>query len=212
MNEPSYITDQYGIIHQDPPIITAQYNKDYVESRYVKYGVKTRGMAMLRLGFIQAQIGREIDNVVDVGYGDGSFLKACAEAGAFACGYDISEYPLPDGVERAQSLRKNRWQVVTFFDSLEHFEDISFVRDLVTQFIVITAPECHWDQGAEKFKLWKHRRPGEHLHHFNRYSLTRFMDAMGYEVVAVDNIEDAIRGEGDGGLSNTFTAIFKAKE
>lgn len=206
-----YQVDQFGVIHQSPPLISQIYNQDYVTSRYTNYGIKTLGMAYLRAGFIAAHI--PVDGqpyILDVGYGDGSFLKVCKEAGWLPCGHDISGVDLPDGIGRANSMTDSTWEIITFFDSLEHFESLDFLSELMTGYIVVTAPECHWSPGSPEFQSWKHLRPGEHIHHFNRQSLTALMNSHGFDLVVVENIEDAIRGT-NGNLSNTFTAIYKKK-
>ena len=48
-------------------------------------------------------------------------------------------------------------------------------------------------QNDEWFESWKHRKPDEHLWHFNRDSLNKFMERMGYVMISSTNIEDTIR-------------------
>ena len=96
--------------------------------------------------------------------------------------------------------------MITFFDSLEHFEDIEFVKDLKCSYICISVPECHY-YDDEWFENWKHRRPNEHLWHFNHGSLVKFMYRMGYILISGSNIEDTIR-KNNKEESNILTCIF----
>lgn len=184
-----------------------QYDKEYVNSRYVKYGELSNYMGYLRLGNIVGSIGRIPDSVLDVGYGDGSFLKVCKNIVPNCYGYDVSTYPLPEGCIQASSITENFYDVITFFDSLEHFEDIDVVQDLKCNFISISVPHCHYDSD-EWFSNWKHRRPNEHLWHFDKESLTNFMSRMGYELVSESNIEDTIRKNKETEI-NILSCVFK---
>ena len=91
--------------------------------------------------------------------------------------------------------------------SLEHFEDISFVKDLPCSYVCISLPWCHYFSD-EWFENWKHRRPDEHLWHFNRNSLNEFMQECGFESIATSNIEDIIRKNNEQ-YSNILTGIFE---
>ena len=57
---------------------------------------------------------------------------------------------------------------------------------------------------------WKHRRPDEHLWHFDEDSLYNFMKRMGYTFISSSNIEDTIRKNKEG-ETNILTAVFKKK-
>ena len=102
-----------------------------------------------------------------------------------------------------------KYDVVTFFDSLEHCEDIEFIKDLNTKYILISVPWCHWkEEGDEWFMNWKHRKPNEHLYHFDESSLLKFMKRMGYLSVDLGNYEDVIRKPVDH-RKNILTGLFK---
>jgi len=148
--------------------------------------------------------------VLDVGYGNGDFLETCRRQGMKPYGYDISGYPLPFGVAKAEDLLGKHYDLITFFDSLEHFEDLEFVRELDCKYICISVPWSHYPKDAsfEWFTTWKHLRPEEHYHHFTRRGLIKFMKRMGYVMLEYDNIEDTIRGTGNQGLPNILTAFF----
>lgn len=59
-----------------------------------------------------------------------------------------------------------------------------------------------------RFENWKHRRPDEHLWHFNLESLTKFMQEICYEKITHSNIEDVIR-KPSSDYTNILSAVFK---
>ena len=202
----NYAKNIDGIIYQVDKTHIA-YDKEYVNTRYVKYGELPTYMGYLRLGNIVGSIGKVPDSILDVGYGDGSFLKVSSNIIPNCYGYDISTYPIPDNCKQVDDITKDYYEVITFFDSLEHFEDIEFVKDLKCKFVCISVPYCHY-KDDEWFMNWKHRRPNEHLWHFDRFSLNNFMSRMGYELVSGSNIEDTIRKNKDEEC-NILTCVFE---
>jgi hypothetical protein len=93
------------------------------------------------------------------------------------------------------------------FDVLEHFDDIYTIKKIKTNYFIISIPECHYFSD-EWFTSWKHRKPDEHIWHFNSKSLINFMNEIEFEVVCFSNVEDVIRKSNDN-HSNIMTGIFK---
>ena len=164
-------------------------------------------MSFLRLGYLIGAIGIP-NSILDVGYGNGDFLRSAKTMISSCYGHDVSGYDLPDGVKFVTDITKDKYDVICFFDVLEHFEDINFISKLNCQYIYISLPWCHY-HSDEWFLNWKHRRQDEHLYHFNLESLTNFFTEMGYELLCYSNIEDSIRKSND---KNILTAIFKNKK
>ena len=204
----NYVTDAFGVVHQDPPIVTKEYTAEYIEEAYASMPERVEMMSWLRTGFVIGAIGIPA-SVLDVGYGNGGFLKAMQSLGSLCYGCDISGYPLPEGCEELSwpEVLDSRFALVTFFDSLEHIESLEFLSQLKAERVVITAPYYR----EEAFPTWKHRKPGEHLHHFTPESLKRLMEHMGFSRVKTVDLEDCIRGRLDG-QQNTFTSIFLPEE
>ena len=124
-------------------------------------------------------------------------------------GHDISGWPVPEGCTFVEDLLKGSYDVITFFDSLEHMEDMEFVNDLNTKYVCISVPDCHYFSD-EWFDTWKHRKPDEHLWHFNEASLNKFMDRMGYDTINTCNLEDITRKNNES-YTNILTGIFKKR-
>lgn len=201
----NYAENSDGVIYQVNKKII-DYTKDYIDNSYVVYEPLPTYMGYLRLGNIIGSLGRVPKSILDVGYGNGSFLKVCKDIIPNCYGFDISTFPIPDGCTKVDNISENFYDVITFFDSLEHFENIEFIKDLKCNFICISVPYCHY-KNDEWFEEWKHRRPDEHLWHFNKESLKSFMSRMGYILKSSSNIEDTIR-KNKSDEENILTVVF----
>lgn len=201
----NYSTTDDGVIYQikrNPINYTSEYSV-----AYDRYGEMSNYMSHLRLGYIIGSIGHIPKSILDVGYGNGSFLRTCSKIILDCYGNDISGYKIPENCIFIDDIKTKFFEVITFFDSLEHFEDIEFVKELNCKYICISVPWCHY-RNDDWFNNWKHRRLDEHLFHFDKNSLSKFMKRMGFKIISHTNIEDTIR-IGKNGESNILTAIFK---
>jgi len=201
----NYYTDKEGIIHQ----INRRkfiYNKEYIQKRFDTYIDNCIKISYLRLGYILGSCNIIPSSILDVGYGNGSFLKICTNIISNCYGHDISGYKLPNNCTFVSDIFDNYYDVITFFDSLEHYEDISFIGDLSCKYICVSVPWCR-DNTDEYLSNWKHLRPDEHLHHFNDKSIIAFFKKHGYSNIAQSNVEDIIRKSNT--EKNILTSIFK---
>jgi len=205
-----------GVIKQKDPKPYV-YDEKYIEDRYDTYGVSCDMMSYLRLGYLMGVIKRFPASVIDIGYGNGSFLKICQQAGIDTYGTDISDYKLKYGkfVEFSKVFAK-KYDVITMFDSMEHFHNLKFLMDLDCNFLYVSVPFCHYNEiynenalsGNDYFENWKHRRPDEHIYHFDDRSLVDFMKQHGFIKMSIATIEDIIRKPSDN-FPNILTAVFK---
>lgn len=145
------------------------YDSSY-NAKYNQYGEKGNYLSYLRLGVLIGCLGKSPNSITDVGYGNGDFMRACKKSIKNVYGCDISDYPVPEGTTKINLSDISNMDIVCFFDSLEHFEDISFIKSLDTKYIFISVPWCHY-LSDEWFEKWYHRRENEHLYHFNDISL-----------------------------------------
>lgn len=190
-------------IFQHPLEVTANYDYQYVQHRYESY-TTTDAMSHLRLGFLRAMHPKP-GKLLDVGYGNGAFLKLAAKAGYDAYGNDVHGCGEKFGV-RDVGLNGDAWDIVTFFDSLEHFPDLELPRQVCKRAgTVIVSIPCRPEHECE-IPMWKHFRPGEHLHYFSQRSLGVFME--GKRRFACLDLEDTIRGDRHGQW-NILTAVWK---
>jgi hypothetical protein len=199
-----------GVIKQIEIINEIQtYDKNYVDVRYNTYGEKSHQMAGLRLGYLLSKINFLPKSILDIGYGNGDFLRMCSQKIDNCYGNDISNYPVPENCNFIDDIFSRYFDIICFFDALEHFEEIDFVKNLNCEYIYISLPWCHYFSD-DWFFNWKHRREDEHLWHFNDKSLVNFMDEMGFEVIDISNIEDIIR-KSNSENQNILTGIFRKK-
>ena len=206
----NYSVDINGVIKQINIPEHIKYDENYVKDRYVRYGEIINYMSYLRYGYLIGTIGKVPDSILDFGYGNGSFLEVCSKTIKNCFGHDISGYDLPEKCENVEDIFSQKFEVISFFDSLEHVDDIYFLDKLNCDYILISVPECH-NFSDEWFFNWKHRRENEHLYHFSKESLTKFMNSQGYELLNMSNIEDIIRTPVDKN-SNIITAIYSKKK
>lgn len=182
--------------------VTAKYDHAYV-ARYENY--PQAELSKIRARIVMEHVGN-FDTICDVGFGTGAFLSEIGHANPMTSlhGFDVSPYPPPYFVRIEPRWQEKEWDVVTFFDSLEHFVELPKIR---AKFAVVSVPWFHPFSDAQWFENWKHRRPGEHLWHFNSATLSSVFQGMGMKSIYCGNPEDEIRKPSDG-LPNILTMVF----
>lgn len=200
---------------------TIRYDAEYVASRYDRYPT-TEAMTELRLRVMETVIhlaetlpqGEPLryGRLLDVGYGNGSFIRGALRRGWDAYGYDVNptEYR---GVRRVPwpKFDCEHYRAITFFDSLEHFEGLEPARGLADHadwiFLSMPLPPYYFLTAN-----WKHLRPGEH--HFYFQDPKSFEPLFSSEraeakVVYTETPEDTIRGRLSDGLPNIQTVALR---
>jgi len=199
-----YVVDSAtGALMSRDRTIRAQYDHAYV-ARYEKY--PERELSKIRAALFR-RFFPDAEAVCDVGYGTGAFLREINRSSGWVhCyGYDVSPYPAPSFVKIDPNWQINRWSVLTFFDSLEHFDQLPRFK---ARSVIVSVPWYHPALGAEWFYRWKHRRSGEHLWHFTPETLKNAMALNGLRPVFIGSPEDAVR-KNDGDWPNILTMVFK---
>jgi len=208
MNE-EYRIDECGVIHQ-VNYEKFNYNNEYINT-YRSFGSSQDMLSHLRLGYLAGAMKRMPRSIIDVGYGDGNFLKTCLKAGIKAYGADITGVEVPEGAHFIDDFINcgRHFDAISFFDSLEHFEDMNFIDKLDVNYLIISVPCAPTrDISSSEFIDWRHRKPNEHLHHFDLMSLRSFMLGKGYFFKALSNPEDMIRRD-DSVDINIITGVFQ---
>ena len=154
-------------------------------------------LSYLRLGYLFSVVPRP-RTLLDVGYANGSFLKAARGYVRKCYGYEIKDYPVPEKVTRVNSITSQEYDVITFYNSLQYFGSLDILSELKTKFIAITVPECHFPKNTEWFIMWPHRKQDEVIHHFSLSALMKEMAGHGYRCIEASHIEDAVMGDLDG--------------
>jgi len=207
LSKDNYIELENGIIKQ-LNVNKINYNYEY-SNKYNMYNEKSIYLSYLRLGVLLGVIGKIPDTLLDVGYGNGDFLKVASNAIKKCYGSDISDYPIPDNCIKIDLLGNNHYDVICFFDSLEHFDEIDFIEKLKCEYIFISVPWCH-KFNDNWFSNWYHRKPNEHLWHFNEKALKNFFKNYGFDCLYTSNHEDIIRKNNESKYyPNILSCIFK---
>ena len=185
------------------------YGKKYIDVRYNAY-TTTRSISQLRYDRIRKVVG-EFKTICDFGYGNGDFLSYCLTQGHNCSGYDIADYPPPIGTRHINNVDNFEFDVITFFDSIEHLPEsdlVSFLLAKRVKYVCVSVPHFHEELGPDWFKTWKHRRPNEHFHHFDIPGLTGLLEESNFTILYTGNDEDVIRTPVDSN-TNILTVIAK---
>ena len=138
--------------------------------------------------------------LIDIGCGNGSFLRAAAKAGWEVAGTELnpSDHHLKDlrvesSLEGLTDISPVR--VVTLWHSLEHIPDplatIHSVRSVLIPngTVVIAVPNFGSLQSRLTKSNWLHLDLPRHLNHFTIKSITRLLENANFEVSRVWNLE-----------------------
>jgi hypothetical protein len=174
-------------------VITADntlYDKSY-QRKYERYASTPTGKTLVNLRkSIVTGYGK--GKVLDFGCGQGDFHKEFDNA----FGFDINPFSSFCDV----SLLFNNYDIVTFWDSLEHLNaPRRVIIGLWPKYIFVSTP-CYDDfiNGGDKKEIikWHHYYPGEHIHYFNEKSLTKLLEACKYKIICKTFEESKYRTSG----------------
>jgi SAM-dependent methyltransferase len=194
-------------VFQTDLAITVAYDANYAH-QYDSLPV--REMSKIRWDFIRSYLHLpDGSRILDVGYGNGAFLRYARGAGMKIYGIDVHSEDF--GIPVVDFNTPLVYDLVCFFDSLEHFPSFAPIFQLSARNVVISipnTPDCLLTTPTD----WRHFKPGEHLHYFSRQSLTKLMASWGFARKIVDAFpEDILRGKLDlnGQMTNNiYTAIY----
>jgi len=180
----------------------------YDENYNTKWGTNDL-MAGLRLGWLASHLGRDEMQrltVVDVGCGNGVFVK-CARnkfkrvAGYNVCGESISR----------DELVSEHWGLVVLTDVLEHMPDIRALFAIHWEYAMISIPETPRVRSFDELMRWRHFKPNEHIWLLDWKGLTCWALNMepGVCPIAVSDFEDLIRTRWDSQTTNISTLLVR---
>jgi hypothetical protein len=187
--------------------VTVSYDATYAH----QYDLRpVRQMSDLRWRFIQSRLNLPAGSrILDVGYGNGAFLKRARAAEMSIFGIDLHTEDF--GIPVVSFDTPQDYDLACFFDSLEHFPNFAPIFRLNTRHVLVSIPNTP-DFILTTPQRWRHFKPGEHLHYFSRTSLDRLMRNWGFpKRLAEGYPEDELRGKLaiDGkNHDNIYTAIY----
>ena len=143
----------------------------------------SKPLQAFRSAFLQRSVPRSCKRLLDFGCGTGAFCRsACKHYTTF--GYDINHYYQTTWREDASpitystKLQDQPYDVVTFFDSLEHVQDpVNLIKFLSSvKVFIVSLPvmeKTAWPSS-------RHLKPLEHLHYFTFTSIFKLFAKCGY--------------------------------
>lgn len=200
-----------GHIFQTDLNVTVAYDAEYAH-QYDHRPVQK--MSALRWQFIQRHLNLSAgSNILDVGYGNGAFLKHALSAGMNIFGIDVHTEDF--GIPNVTFDTNFSFDLICFFDSLEHFTAFESIIKLRSRHVIVSIPNTP-DFILTGPEAWRHFKPGEHLHYFSRRSLDLLLDGWGFPQKVADGFpEDELRGKlivNRRQLDNIYTAIYTRRE
>ena len=171
-------------------------------------------MSALRWNFIQRWLGLPGGSyVLDIGYGNGALLKHARTQGMEVFGLDAHDEDF--GIPTVGYDTDRHFDLVCFFDSLEHFPAFDCLFGLRAAHVVVSLPAAP-DYLLQAPQQWRHYKPGEHLHYFSGQSLDHLLAKWGLQHRIADGFpEDELRGKlhvGGCSYDNIYTALYRRGE
>jgi len=198
-----FARDEFGFWKQvDPsPFV---YTEEYKSRQSTN-----EAMSFLRLGWLAAHLGlSEMKKMraVDVGCGNGEFVKHAQNFFSRAVGYDVAGNSISE-----RELAETEWDLVVLSDVLEHYSDIDDLFDLKWKFAFVSFPETpRVDDWRELQSMgFRHFKPDEHLWMMNSLGFREWSARLGAETIAEDCFEDAIRTRWDPRVRNISSFLLK---
>ncbi len=169
----------------------------YYGARYygARHWITTAYCSWRRLRVVRLTLGRDRQpSILDVGCGDGTFLRAAREKGWQVAGTElrgalpgspeIPVWPSLLGIEK-------RFDCVTAWHVFEHLTDpLESAREMKRLLapggaLLLAVPDSGGWQARLSGRFWFHLDVPRHLFHFDLASLRRLLDGAGFEVVGV---------------------------
>lgn len=193
-------------IWQGDQKIEVNYDSNYILN-YFKHNTM-RQLSLLRAGLVEGFLGQSVGKVLDFGYGSGDFLRVMSKNGWQTFGIDVHGLNLgiKDVVE--EELYDISWDIVTFFDSLEHLQNFNILKEIHSENIIVSIP-IFYGKNISTIVDWKHYKPGEHLHYFSLKSIEKLFKRYDYQLSDFNFSEDLVRGKING-KPNITTLFFEA--
>lgn len=139
-----------------------------------------------------------VDHILDVGIGDGAFLRRLADLQApptiRISGCDVNPAGIAYLIEHGQlwSLEDGA-DLVTFWDSLEHIRDPRPALEAARVCAIVSIPIF---SGVEHALASRHYKPDEHYWYFTRPGFVAFADRCGFDCIDILGTETALGRDG----------------
>lgn len=196
-----------SIVSPDPSI----YDRSY-EIKYSRYESTVIGEQ------IQAERNRIVTKhlpdtnyvlrLLDLGCGVGTFVRKSDLPKVELFGFDINPY----GDYCDIAVLRNNYDILTFWDSLEHLEDPGrIINGFNPELVFVCTPSVDdFHLSTKHLTQWRHYMPQEHCHYFSSNSIIRLFNACEYDVREINYNESKYRK--GGGEKNIMTVVAEKEE
>lgn len=180
------------------------------------------------LQLISIKNSSETKEIFDVGAATGIFVEIAQNAGWTASGCEPSEYAQIEARKKKLSIQKGTikelniqsesFDVVTFWDVLEHLEkpneDFIEVSRILRPggLVAISTPDCGSLLARSMGSKWHHIWPPEHINYFNKKSMQIFLKKHSLMIEHISSINKQFSLEYlFASLSKKYTSKFLSK-
>lgn len=129
--------------------------------------------------------------LLDVGIGSGAFVNLCSTG----YGFDVNPWALDwlykNGI--FGDLYAEKWECLTFWDSLEHIERPDLAVAQATAYVFVSIPTF---MGAEHCMMSKHFRKDEHIWYWTADGFAEWMAKQGFEELERNVMETELGRQG----------------
>lgn len=179
-----------------PPI---RYDLEYF-NKYLRYEQSEMGVNITKAR-VALVMKYHPCSVLDIGIGSGHFLKELPISNK--AGIDINEYALQLIRERGWEVKQDHYEMMTFWDSLEHIVDHHLlIEKYCPMYIAMTLPIFEEGKVYES----KHFRPGEHFWYFTHSGIIYHMGKFGYSLLEYNDMEQKL------GREEVWTYVFSKNQ
>lgn len=167
----------------------------YNDAYYDKYDAYENTKFGEKLNSERVKISRKYSykRIIDIGIGSGQFVKSVDGLGYDVCEKAVKWLKAERRYLDFYKLGAYNADVVTFFDSFEHIDDIeTAIRMCMGRTIVMSIPI--FKDKAHVLRS-KHFRKDEHFHYFTDFGLTNWFKRQGYKCLLKSSIESDLGRE-----------------
>ena len=190
--------DEFRRFQDWPAVYDEDYFAKYQAMAATEIGQRLNAFRVALVARYALQLDQSHVWVLDVGIGDGAFLRALESfepAKVKLGGMDVNPAGIAYLKERGQLVSApapRNADIVTFWDSLEHIRDPRPHLAMARSYAIVSLPIF---DSAEHAQASKHFRPEEHFWYFTRLGFAQFAQQEGFEVVDCLATESAIGRE-----------------
>ncbi len=189
-----------NVAYQYDMTVRVDYGRDYL-AKIGRYDPAIAGRVNAGRCALVARHLPAAGSILDIGAGDGAFVRCAISWGYDCMGYDV--IPTTADRLRREALFGDEpamFDAVTMWDVIEHLPEPGlWLRRVPRGNLLFASVPIHDD--LSRVRESKHYRPGEHLYHFTDAGFVGLMRDYGYRLLERSNHETTAGRESIGGYA-----------